>query len=744
MASAEQKKSYKVVKQFAGLNTKANRTAIKEEEFSWIENVQPVGYGNLKVLATSTLITDNTGNVVVWSSVPTYTNFVNLNLINYVVTFQANGGAEYFDDINNIKGTIAPSGFFSSSGVTVTQWENQYMLILDPNQGYYYWDGTNLPIFIGSVGAIGLVSGGSNYTSAPTVTISAPNDANGVQATAVCTISTNAGGVVGFNITAIGSGYTSVPIVTIAAPNLSNGVQATASATIQSGGIVALSVTNIGSGYTSQPSVSITGGGGSGATANAVVSMGQVSSVSLTNAGTGYTQAPTITFSGGGGSGANAIAQINTFAVGAMAVSVTNGGSGYSSEPTITISGGGGTGANAVAILSADTITQVIMVNTGSGYTNTANITVTVSGGGGNGAVLTPVVNTDQNTSIATFSGRVWLSQGRTIFYTTPLSISDFTSLSSGSEVISDSTLIKNVNALVSANNFLYIFGETSINVFSDVLVQSNGTTVFTNTNISASIGTKRPNTIFPYFRSIMFMNDYGIYALVGSTTTKLSDALDGVFNNIDFTNPVYGGQVVINNILCAAFNFRYFDAVFTNSYRFIQAVFFEKKWFITSQGDSINMFASLPDQGKINIYGISGNNLYELYSNTTANVSTILQTALFPMDDPIRTKQALKFGVEATLTQGASFDVTVDSEYGSSPVVVLANLIPWVNNSGTIVPWMNTSSNVIGWNYSNGYALYKNDAQQWGKYVGLTMTSSSPQFTVNTFEFEHELRTRF
>ena len=48
MAAAEQKKSYQVIKQFKGLNTKANRTAIEEDEFSWIENAQPIGYANIK------------------------------------------------------------------------------------------------------------------------------------------------------------------------------------------------------------------------------------------------------------------------------------------------------------------------------------------------------------------------------------------------------------------------------------------------------------------------------------------------------------------------------------------------------------------------------------------------------------------------------------------------------------------------------------------------------------------------
>ena len=48
MAAAEQKKSYEVVKQFKGVNTKANRTAIGDDEFYWLEIAMPIGYGNLR------------------------------------------------------------------------------------------------------------------------------------------------------------------------------------------------------------------------------------------------------------------------------------------------------------------------------------------------------------------------------------------------------------------------------------------------------------------------------------------------------------------------------------------------------------------------------------------------------------------------------------------------------------------------------------------------------------------------
>jgi hypothetical protein len=240
-------------------------------------------------------------------------------------------------------------------------------------------------------------------------------------------------------------------------------------------------------------------------------------------------------------------------------------------------------------------------------------------------------------------------------------------------------------------------------------------------------------------------MNDYGIYALVGSTTSKISDALDGMFPNIDFDYPIYGGQVLLNNILCAAFNFRYYDGIFTDSYRYVQAVFFEKKWFITSQGNALDFVTSVPVGGLITLYGTQSNELYKLYGDSTAAITSRVQTALLPMTDPIRTKQALKIGIEATASNISSItmDATVDSENQSSPAYMLSSLVSWINNNLQTVVWTNNSSTVIGWGQI-GYSLYKTDASMYGKYIGITVTSDNPGYVYNGFEFEHELRVRF
>ena len=658
MAAAEQKKSYEVVKQFKGVNTKANRTAIGDDEFYWLENAMPIGYGNLKITPTYS----NVGSVTFSNTVTFYCS-ANIGLVDYLVAFEADGSAEYVRLDTNAKGTIGAAGTFSGSGVNISQWKNDRILIGDPAKGYFTWDGTNL-IFIGSVGQIGIVQGGSAYTSAPAVIISAPNSANGVQATAVATITANV-----------------------------------------------------------------------------------VSSITITEAGTGYTSSPTVTFNGGGGSGANAVSGITTFATGTVSVLVTAGGTGYTnaSNLTVTIAGGGGANAAGQGIVSGGIVTQVVMTNVGSGYTNASNITVTIAGGGGTNATAKAIINTEPVVGIQSFSGRVWIANGRTVTYSGAGSYSDFTSVSAGTVTLTDATLHGNITQLLSANNFLYIFGDDSINVFSDVRVTNAGTTLFTNTNVSASVGSKLPYAIYPYFRSVLFMNNYGIYALVGSTTTKVSDALDGVFPNIDFTSPVYAGQVLLNNILCAAFNFKYTGGLGTSSSsRYIQAIFFEKKWFFTSAGSDLAYITSAPLAGKINLYGSNGNSCVRLYADSSSNISSYVQTSLNPMKDPIRTKQALKVGIEATLSTAAELTVTVDSETGSSLPVLLGELVTWVNNLSNVISWTNNSSAVITWYGGGGYTLYKTDAKQWGKYLGMTVTSTGANFVINGFEYEHELRVRF
>ena len=737
-ASPEQKKNYQVVKAFKGLNTRPNRTALDNEEFAWLENVQPIGFGNLKAVGTSSTV-QVSGSALAWANTVSSIYSCNIKNVDYIVAFEADGRAEYLKMDTLTKGTLATAGTFSASGVRMKQWKNDRAIISDPSKGYFTWNAINL-ISVGSVGSVGITATGSGYTTPPDVTVSSPNQANGVQATIVASISNAASTITNISITSGGSGYTSFPSVTIAAPTSPYGVQAQAVVTsITSGAVSSIQITNPGYGYSTAPSVTFSSGS---AAATAVIGSGLVSSLSITNAGSGYTSAPTISFSGGGGSGAAAVAGPLTFKTGTIGILVTTSGTGYSSVPSVVIDAApsGGTNAAATAIVFGGQVTQVIVTNPGAGYTTVPN--VSFSGGSPTtAATATALLTSDSLSDVSSFQGRVWLSQGRTVFYSAAGQYNDFISISAGNVQITDDTLHSNISALISANNFLYVFGDDSINVFSDVRVTTTGNTLFTNTNVSASTGSVYYDGIFPYFRSLLFINDYGIFALIGATVSKISDALDGVFPLIDFSQPISGGQVLVNNILCAAFNVYYNDPVAGT--RPIQLVFFDKKWFVTSQG-TLKHVTPVSTAKKLYLYGTGNTNLLSLYSDSTSSINTTIKSALWPMQDTIRTKQALKFGIEVTSNTTAVLNVTVDSETNTSPTYVVSNTIYWTNNLGATIPWINSSFATIPWAGGSGYQLYKSDAQQYGKYLGLTITSSQPSFTLNTMEMEYEQRVRF
>lgn len=104
----------------------------------------------------------------------------------------------------------------------------------------------------------------------------------------------------------------------------------------------------------------------------------------------------------------------------------------------------------------------------------------------------------------------------------------------------------------------------------------------------------------------------------------------------------------------------------------------------------------------------------------------------------------------------GATPAITVTSTVGdgvdvsASNVTITAPSITVVSTATSGPDIMNAAATVVGtstvtatW-VGSGYYLYKSDAQQWGKYIGLTVNGNTAGMVISTVEFEHELRTRF
>lgn len=340
---------------------------------------------------------------------------------------------------------------------------------------------------------------------------------------------------------------------------------------------------------------------------------------------------------------------------------------------------------------------------------------------------------------IAVYAGHVWISNGRTIYYSKPAAYDDFAA-PGGNTIITDPTLTSDIKQLYTANNFLYFFGINSINVIADVSINSAGTaTLFSNTNISANSGTDLAQTIFAYYRAIWYMNESGIYGLYGATPRKASDDLDGIFPLIDFTLPVTGGSVNIFNILCAAFMFTYNDP--TLGARKIVAVYFNEKWFIVS-ATNIKRMHTVHQPGNDYLFSTDDSNIYQMVSNTSANISQTMVSALWDFDNFVRKKDALKVGTEVVIPAGGQISVTVDTEIDSaSPTGNFGGTSEfiWYNSNGSLFTWTNSIGGSFTW-LSSGYQWFFADVENQGHYLGITLTSNSPRVIYSGMQLQYRM----
>ena len=234
----------------------------------------------------------------------------------------------------------------------------------------------------GAVTSISITDSGSNYDAErpPTITIAG---GGGSDASAAVVVD---GSLTEIEVLTGGSDYTTSPLVSIVG---GGGSGASATAIVTRGSVSRILVNNGGTGYTSKPSITIVGGGGTGATGNASV-RGPVKSINITNGGSSYTSAPTVTLSSGEGAVAQPIVSNGRI----ISIAIISGGVGYTTAPEVTILGDG-FGAVAKATIDLDgenvgKVTSIQILNRGIGYTQ--GLTTIVLDSVGSGGKFAPNV----------------------------------------------------------------------------------------------------------------------------------------------------------------------------------------------------------------------------------------------------------------------------------------------------------------------------------------------------------------
>lgn len=126
-----------VLQDMAGLNTKAQRPAIDDQQFSWVNNFMPIGKANLRTLwdKGTNLYTATGGKTIIQIF------FYNIGSTTYVAVFLSDGSAVQVRLSDGATTTIGGAGTFWSSGTTphCTQWASSGILIVSQKSADSYW-----------------------------------------------------------------------------------------------------------------------------------------------------------------------------------------------------------------------------------------------------------------------------------------------------------------------------------------------------------------------------------------------------------------------------------------------------------------------------------------------------------------------------------------------------------------------------------------------------------------------------
>ena len=729
-----------VFEDFGSLNTKVNRPAVGETEFYWTQNWMPIATGRLRTLyAEGATIYSASGATVVYLY-----SFI-LNSVPYWAVFLSDGSAVQVQVSNGATTVIGTTGTFYSTGTPTlipacAQFQNKYLAIVNTLQtsNYWLWDGTHL---FGSTTVSGtttaslspdytITNAGTGYTSAPTVTIS------GGSGTATATATVKNGSVTALTISP-GSGYAlnDQPVVTFSGGGSDSGASATANISTTSGGVTTVYVLSGGTGYTTSTTLTFSGGGGSGALAVVTgLSNGAITSIAITAAGTGYTTAPTITASVGTGATFN----VQIAAGQITGLTLVSGGSGYYSDPTVTIVGDG-TGAVVNAIVSGGAVTGFTVINGGKGYSRAS---VLFSGGNKSASAtvsLMPIGTA--GTTVETYQNRVWIGNGINLSGTAPGTVANLAVSAGGVQAqLTDSSLRSQITRLAQSSGYLYIFGDSSITVLTNVQTSTTGVTTYNLSNVDPQVGTAWRDSVTAFGRALIFANPSGVYALYGGAAEKVSAQLDGLFLNANFTSLIPTSAVAtIYGIRVFMMNFTTVNP-YTMNTQTIMAMWDGQRWFTSTQLKQPTFIQTQEVNSIIQAWGSDGTNLFPMFQTPSTILQKVWQTKLRKAPNYTTTKRALRMyfvGNNNGVDKNPAFTLSADTDAYSGQTVNLTlqqSTYSFVNASGVPIQFQSSANQNIYFFPSPPLNIIGTALSTYGKMIGYTLTTNASDLDIISF----------
>ena len=299
---------------------------------------------------------------------------------------------------------------------------------------------------------------------------------------------------------------------------------------------------------------------------------------------------------------------------------------------------------------------------------------------------------------IAIWKGRVWIGNGRTIHFSAPDSFTDFQTASSGGTVIDGYPSLRNqINALVGAQDYLYVVGDHATHVISGLQIFNNTSTIFNLTDAIPGVGSPYPDTVKALGPMILAMSNTGINGINAGSYELLSSYLDGTIPSVDTTfSPVACFSKIFSK-LCFSVLVKCAHPVDGSLQKMILC-YYEERWFYVFYGQDFTFIAQSATATDTFTYASVGNTIIQIFTGESYCMKKIRIKAL-NMQAAFNDKQVLEVGATLVNSTGLLTDIIAnmtvigsgwqsESSQGSALVTFSPGTIIWLNDSGAIVPW--------------------------------------------------------
>jgi hypothetical protein len=349
-------------------------------------------------------------------------------------------------------------------------------------------------------------------------------------------------------------------------------------------------------------------------------------------------------------------------------------------------------------------------------------------------------------TGIEIFQSRVWICNGGNVFFSAP---SDGTTFSGAGGVFpsTDSFLRAQFTNLKQANGFLYLFGDSSVNVISNVQTNA-GTTTFTNQNVDPQVGTPFFGSVVPFGRGLMFASSAGVFAMYGGDAQKVSNELDGIFATANFTTTPTptAGVVILFGVRYYALLVNLIDGYTGAQVRKICA-WDGRKWHILSQLHSFIIIAGSEINSIMSLWGTDGISIWNLFQTPSTALNKIMRTKLWSGKyNFIVVKQAIRLfmminnlaGGQVVLNGNMETETAQNAFTFNTATAFSGGIINFLNNSGQLIQFQNVGFSNIFF-VKSSRAILGINAEAAGSIMGFTLVNTAADMQMLGFALGYQ-----